>query len=406
MAVEVLDYQGFSKLRSEEDADEAMVARLQSMRNLVTLLAKQQQQQAKQEDCTLMADSTISDVKKLIALLGGSGHARFRRAPATPLSQISSSCTASQGQHVYGLHEELRSLSSLHCAASTKPGPSQHEYNVDACVHSVSGHEASPIILDTQKVHVSQAILLGSPPKNEGKVNGCACSVSMNDASPMCITSTDTLNSLPVSGHARCRESTAQKLCHQDSAVLMQASLQVRQNMPCQLRHHFQSCAELDQAAFVPSKTNSSFLSSLSLEAGAGTVSNGKPVISSGRPPLPPKKRKAPEKIEERSMKCHNSAQCHCAKRRKLKTRRILRVSTIGLKNADIPDDGYSWCKYGQKLSKGSLQPRVYYKCISVRGCPARKHVERASDDPNMLIVTYGREHLHPQIHKVVMASE
>lgn len=38
---------------------------------------------------------------------------------------------------------------------------------------------------------------------------------------------------------------------------------------------------------------------------------------------------------------------------------------------------------------------RGYYKCSSVRGCPARKHVERALDDPMMLVVTYEGDHNH-----------
>lgn len=38
---------------------------------------------------------------------------------------------------------------------------------------------------------------------------------------------------------------------------------------------------------------------------------------------------------------------------------------------------------------------RGYYKCSSVRGCPARKHVERALDDASMLVVTYEGEHNH-----------
>jgi len=38
---------------------------------------------------------------------------------------------------------------------------------------------------------------------------------------------------------------------------------------------------------------------------------------------------------------------------------------------------------------------RGYYKCSSVKGCPARKHVERALDDPSMLVVTYEGNHNH-----------
>ncbi|KAH7432847.1 hypothetical protein KP509_07G043300 [Ceratopteris richardii] len=38
---------------------------------------------------------------------------------------------------------------------------------------------------------------------------------------------------------------------------------------------------------------------------------------------------------------------------------------------------------------------RDYYKCSGVKGCPTRKRVERAFDDPMMLIVTYKGEHNH-----------
>ncbi|KAG6424712.1 hypothetical protein SASPL_115132 [Salvia splendens] len=38
---------------------------------------------------------------------------------------------------------------------------------------------------------------------------------------------------------------------------------------------------------------------------------------------------------------------------------------------------------------------RGYYKCSSVRGCPARKHVERDVDDPTMLVVTKEGDHTH-----------
>ncbi|XP_057822406.2 probable WRKY transcription factor 17 isoform X2 [Cryptomeria japonica] len=95
--------------------------------------------------------------------------------------------------------------------------------------------------------------------------------------------------------------------------------------------------------------------------------------------------------------KCAATGRCHCSKRKKSRVRRTLRVPAISLKMADIPSDEFSWRKYGQKPIKGSPHPRGYYKCSTMRGCPARKHVERALDDPNVLLVTYEGEHHHSQ---------
>ncbi|KAL6338728.1 hypothetical protein AAG906_023877 [Vitis piasezkii] len=127
-------------------------------------------------------------------------------------------------------------------------------------------------------------------------------------------------------------------------------------------------------------------------------ITNLSQVSSVGRPPLSSSsmKRKCSSSDNPGSGKCGGSSgRCHCSKRRKMKLKRVVRVPAISMKMADIPPDDFSWRKYGQKPIKGSPHPRGYYKCSSVRGCPARKHVERALDDPKMLIVTYEGEHNH-----------
>ncbi|KAL6578577.1 WRKY transcription factor [Orobanche minor] len=139
-----------------------------------------------------------------------------------------------------------------------------------------------------------------------------------------------------------------------------------------------------------------------------GSFSNGRglssstfpaPVISSGKPPLSGKRCRERDHSDGISGKASVSSPCYCTKK-KNRVKRTIRVPSISLKVADIPPDVFSWRKYGQKPIKGSPYPRGYYKCSTVRGCPARKHVERANDDPAMLIVTYEGEHKHTEAVK------
>lgn len=57
--------------------------------------------------------------------------------------------------------------------------------------------------------------------------------------------------------------------------------------------------------------------------------------------------------------------------------------------------DGYNWRKYGQKLVKGSNNPRSYYKCTHP-ACLVKKIVEATFDGKTTEIVFKG-EHNHPK---------
>ncbi|KAK6915400.1 Zn-cluster domain [Dillenia turbinata] len=144
-----------------------------------------------------------------------------------------------------------------------------------------------------------------------------------------------------------------------------------------------------------------SLISSLSMDASVANLDRGNSFHLIGMPQPSDqisRRRRCGTRGEDGGLKCGSSGKCHCSKRRKLRVKRSIKVPAISDKVADIPPDEYSWRKYGQKPIKGSPHPRGYYKCSSLRGCPARKHVERCLEDPSMLVVTYEGEHNHPRL--------
>jgi hypothetical protein len=228
------------------------------------------------------------------------------------------------------------------------------------------------------------------------------------------------INLLDRTGHARFRRAPAVA-----AVEPIETETPASQQAAAEPPHQAQNKAlTLDFAKSVPpaankkaprapavSATSTSFLSSVTA-GGEGSVSKGCSLaaVSSGKPPLPKRTSPCPAAAPPGAHHAESGAGgCHCSKKKRSRqglSRRTVRLpaaaATPGSQppghvpaSSDVPHDEYSWRKYGQKPIKGSPYPRGYYRCSSAKGCPARKHVERAADDPAVLVVTYEGDHRH-----------
>eukprot|EP00850_Spirogloea_muscicola_P004868 SM000021S06501 [mRNA] locus=s21:785283:787220:- [translate_table: standard] len=82
----------------------------------------------------------------------------------------------------------------------------------------------------------------------------------------------------------------------------------------------------------------------------------------------------------------------------KVPTKQIQVIVPETFDEKQIPDDGWSWRKYGKKPIKSSPNPRNYFRCSledSDQPCLAKKQVELSKEDKNVFVVTYRGYHTH-----------
>ncbi|CAN1274165.1 Probable WRKY transcription factor 7 [Linum perenne] len=350
MMVDSADGGSFSSRFQESAVREAATAGIQSVSEVLKLLKQHQFHQddasasssspapvnggVDDRDIKVVTDLAVHNFRKVISLLGRTnrtGHARFRRAP------LSSSSTASPPI-------------------------------IAAVPISVQKEEETKAAQDQPAITPQPTADRGS-----GSVSGSGSAFKVYQPTPI-----HRLPPLPTNHH------------HQKAA----AATKERNELVVASTINFSNSPSISAAtSFISSltgETNSVQRSMSSSGFQFTQRSNGKPSLSSTS-----LKRKCSSMDDAAALKCGSSGRCHCSKKRKSRMKRVVRVPAVSSKIADIPPDDYSWRKYGQKPIKGSPHPRGYYKCSSVRGCPARKHVERALDDPMMLIVTYEGDHNH-----------
>uniref|UniRef100_A0A0C9SA44 TSA: Wollemia nobilis Ref_Wollemi_Transcript_5008_1689 transcribed RNA sequence n=1 Tax=Wollemia nobilis TaxID=56998 RepID=A0A0C9SA44_9CONI len=345
MAVEMLDLRSFGSQKDRE-MQEAASATLESVQSLIHLLSQQvhnnnnsTSSNSNEEDtnCRAATDAAVSRFRRVVSMLGNTtGHARFRKAPP-----------GSRPPSVESLVPKLSPMTETQAEKdycynySERPPVASPSSSLKSKILYPSSSSLAPTqvhkFVQNGFQNTSQGSMVGLVMNSESSARGSKESQSMMSSPP------------PLSSP--------------NSSLV--SSLTAATADPC------------DNKAAAP-------LFSHSLV---------------GRPPLSSSssKKSCHGKSDELSGKCATAGRCHCSKRKKSRVKKTIRVPAVSLKMADIPPDEFSWRKYGQKPIKGSPHPRGYYKCSTVRGCPARKHVERASDDPGVLVVTYEGEHDHSQ---------
>ncbi|KAH1136520.1 hypothetical protein GLYMA_10G032900v4 [Glycine max] len=348
-----------------EEVEQANRVAVESCHRVLSLLS-QPRDQVQHRNLMVETGETVVRFKKVVSMLhNGLGHARVRKLKNP---QIPSS------------HQSIF-LDNPNCKTLTNNSNNNHHSKKNLYFPQTSYPDNS---VQEHGSTIKNSLSLGQP----------SLELSSNGKSPLHLTQQGSSNHYHFFQQQQQQRLLQQQ--QQQQQMKHQAEMLFRRN-------NSGINLNFDSTSCTPTMSSTkSFISSLSID---GSVANldgsafhliGAPHSSDQNSQQP--KRKCSARGDEGSLKCGSSARCHCSKKRKHRVKRAIKVPAISNKLADIPPDDYSWRKYGQKPIKGSPHPRGYYKCSSMRGCPARKHVERCLEEPTMLIVTYEGEHNHPKL--------